>query len=352
MKRPILAISDPQFHSYKAHSKVVGGANSRLVEIQTAWERAIEIGKRFDCGLIAVPGDVFEVRGALKPSVFNHVTQDIAATLEAGFDMVAIPGNHDMEHYVAGDSAIDTWSLLRGNPSKGSRCEIITKPGVVEIAGYKVLGIPYINDTARFKDVFRQLNQEGDPDVILIHQGIDDFDPTGSITTGLSVKWLEEESKALILAGHYHNVMRSGRVINVGALVQHRASDEGQRRGCWVIEDVEHPGDAVFHPIDGPRFLTVTGKNGINGGCKDAFVVVKAKSIKDGEKLKKLAEDAGAASVTVQVEKVFVPAHTQTIQISTPHKMLGDYLDIAPHMTPHKGDIMNLFQKVCIGAQV
>jgi len=87
----------------------------------------------------------------------------------------------------------------------------------------------------------------------MIHQGIDNFDPTGVLKTGLTAKWLEDHSQALILCGHYHNMMQAGRVINVGALVQHRASDEGQQRGCWVIGNAKDVASATFHSIEGPR---------------------------------------------------------------------------------------------------
>jgi len=163
MRKPVLAVSDIHFHSFKQHSKLIGGVNTRLLEIQSAWEHAIDIGRSHGCGLIAMPGDVFEIRGVLKASVYNRVTRLVSKALDDGFCMVAIPGNHDMEQFEGGDSAIDSWDLLKGDTGHSSYCKIIRKLEVVNIAGYSVMGIPYMHDTAKFENVFRELNKSEAP---------------------------------------------------------------------------------------------------------------------------------------------------------------------------------------------
>ena len=350
MRKPILTISDIQFHAYKQYSRLVGGRNSRLLDIQGAWEYAIDAAVSNDCGVILIPGDVFEIRGALKPSVFNQVTALMQDAIDRGFEIVAIPGNHDMEHYEGGDTAIDTWSFLSPNITMENRCTVLKSADIIERGGYRIAGIPYIHDIEKFKKTFLDIS-ESDPDVTMIHQGVDDFDATGILKTGITAQWLADNNQGIILCGHYHDAKRLGRVVNVGALVQHRHSDEGQERGAWVIPNVQDPDKIEFYPIQGPRFITVDSKAAINGNCKDSFVRVKAKNMKEAEKLKKLAADAGALGVSVQIEREFVTAHDKTVQLSTPRNMLGEYLDIVPKFGPKKAEILNLFDKVCLGRQ-
>lgn len=350
MRPPILVISDVQFHNFKQHSTTVGGVNSRLLQQIGAWEDAIEIGLGAGCKMLVIPGDVFEIRGQIKPSVFNRVTQLIFEALHKGLDVVSIPGNHDMEHFEAGESAIDTWDLLYverfgGTPQRDSA--VVREPRVIVMGGYRIAGIPYIHNVEKFKEVFKEIGGQ-EPEITLIHQGVDDFDNTGTLTTGLTAKWLEDHCPGRIICGHYHFPMNKGRVLNPGALVQHRFSDEGSARGCWVVYDsLDEP---EFHRIKSPEFVTWRDHGATHlPKAENNFVRVITKSVREGEKIRKTAMDAGALSVIVQVEKEFKTAHEKTVAMGKPREMLGEYLDLEAKFNPHKAAILGLFDKVCLG---
>jgi DNA repair exonuclease SbcCD nuclease subunit len=350
MRPPILVISDPQFHNFKAHSTTVDGVNSRLLQQMAAWNEAIEIGVKAGCKMLVIPGDVFEIRGQIKPSVFNKVTELVYLAMQKGLDVVAIPGNHDMEHFDAGESAIDTWDMLflEGFGSMPQRDVTVMKiPEVVMMGGYRIAGVPYIHDVKKFKSALRDIGSHN-PEITLIHQGVDDFDPTGALTTGLTARWLEDNCPGRIICGHYHFPAIKGRVLNPGALVQHRFGDEGNHRGCWVVYDSKD--EPEFHRIKSPEFVTWRDHGATHlPSAKGNFVRVITKSVKQGEKIRKKAEEAGALSVIVQVEKEFKTAHEKTVAMGKPRDMLGEYLDIEAKYSPHKAAILGLFDKVCLG---
>lgn len=348
MKPPVLVISDIQFHTYKAHSTLIDGVNSRLLDQIKAWRQAVDAGIKEGCGLLLVPGDVFEIRGHIKPSVFNRVTSLLIETMSRGLDVGVIAGNHDMEHFEAGESAVDSWSYLRTESGSGKKeCTVFKRPGLRNLSGYKVLGIPYVHDTDAFKETFKLLSEKTRPEITLIHQGIDNFNTDGAFPpTGLTAEWLEEHNRGIILCGHYHRpgLSKGGRVVNVGALVQHRFSDEGSKRGCWIVSETS----AKFIKIESPVFVTINERTRINSNCKGAFVRIKATSAEKAEEQKKKAKEAGALSVIVEIEREFKSAHEKTLHIASPREMLSEYLEMVERYKERKSSIMNLFDSICL----
>ncbi len=159
-------------------------------------------------------------------------------------------------------------------------------------------------------------------------------------------KWLEENCHGLIVCGHYHAPGQTGRVINVGALVQHNFGDEGSERGFWVLEDSTGGAKSNFLRSTHPEFVTWNGKT--RPDPKGNFVRVKARNLKEADKQRQKATDLGALSVVVEIEKEFKTAHEKTIELSTPRKMLIDYLEIVDKHDHRKEAIIDLFDRVCL----
>lgn len=342
----ILALSDPHFHAFKQHAHLVGGINSRFLDQVAAWSQALKIASDEGCRVIAIPGDLFDIRGSIKPSIYNPVTKLIQEAIDEDFEIVVIPGNHDMEHFENGESAVDSWDMISCNLETGSSCHVLKGAEFVEVAGLKIGGIPYKPDTEVFKAEFLKL-AAGAPDVILIHQGIDDFNDGTYPATGLSEVWLLDNFKGWTLCGHYHNPKwrKGSRVINVGALLQHRVNDEGSICGCWTL--TANGSEPDFHAVVSPQFVT------LDTTCKDwskargAFVRIKAKGVKEADKLRDKARAAGAASVVVMIEREFVSSHETPVKIATPREMLSQYLDMNPKYAGRAKAILEMYDKVC-----
>lgn len=348
MQSPVLVVSDIHFHTYKAHSKLIDGVNSRLLQQIAAWKQAVALGLEHGCGLMLVCGDVFEVRGNIRPTVFNPVSALIVEALSSGLSIAVIPGNHDMENLGVGESSVDSWRYLRGSHrGRRKRCLVFREPSLHRIGGRKILGIPYMHDPSEFKETFASLSARFKPDITMIHQGVDNFNRNGEYpATGITAEWLEANNPGLTVVGHYHRpgMSESGRVLNAGALTQHRFSDEGSERGCWVLDGSK----AQFIPIEGPKFITL-GKDVPTGPeCHGAFVRIRSKTQKDAESIRKKVEAAGALSVSVQIEREFKTSHEKTIAISTPRTMMSEYLDLVEKYHGRKDAIMDLFDKVCL----
>jgi DNA repair exonuclease SbcCD nuclease subunit len=347
MRSPVLVVSDIHFHAFKQHSKLIDGVNSRLLDQIRAWRQAVELGQARGCSLMLIAGDVFEVRGSIKPSVFNRVTSLVMETLARGFDIGVVPGNHDMESFGAGESATDSWDYLKDSLSS-RRCKVFKAPELVRMGGYKILGIPYCHDVKDFKETFGRLGRTLSPDITVIHQGLDNFNTDSSYpATGITAEWLEENNPGVILSGHYHNPGRSvgGRVINVGGLVQHRFSDEGRARGCWIISE----NSFEFITLDSPRFITIDASQTRRrlDDLYGNFVRIRAGKPGEAEDLRRRVEAAGALSVVVEIEREFKSAHERTVSLGAPREMLSEYLDIADRYKNRKDAILSLFDRIC-----
>ena len=340
----IMLIGDPHFHNYKSHSQVVEGVNSRLQDVINTWEAAMKVAEERGVQRVAVTGDIFHVRGSIKPSVFNRVVKLFSNMLDEGMEIVMIPGNHDLESY-SSDGAVATESFA-SLASEASRCVVFTGASVEEFGPYLIGGIPYIHNIVEFKRTFESLAPKCD--IVLIHQGVDDFaDGVGIPATGITVPYLEAHTKGWVFAGHYHTSRHKGRVVNVGAPLQHSFGDEGRDRGCWIFD-----GKGVeFVPLTvAPQFLTVEAERPIAPAMASGQIVrVQAKSAKAAETAIKKAYAAGAISVVAVVEKEFTAAHETPIKLSSDRRtMLHDYLGMIDGFKDRRTEIMGLFERVCL----
>jgi len=341
----VLVVSDPHFHNHKVHSFNKEGVNSRLYFIEQAWDNAVEVGKLKGCSLMLVAGDIFHIRGFIKPSVFNRVVNLIARTAEI-FPVIIIPGNHDQESYQVGESAIDSLSYVKD-------VYVIKKPSALTVRGIRILGIPYIHEIEDFKLTFLSLKTEfsesESSDIFLIHQGIDDFCFGRYPETGLTSEALRSVFSGFIVAGHYHTPGKdeSGRIIQSGSLVQDNFGDSGAR-GCWILDTKKQT--SQFIEIESPRFLTITdGKAKSVSEVKDNYVRIIHKSPSTAKKIRDKCIKEGALSVVVQIEREFESFHEKTVEISGPRQMLESYIDIMPEYTENKEHLLSLYDRIVKG---
>lgn len=344
MKYPAMFIGDTHFHNYKSHSTINEmGMNSRLADGLIAFEQAHSKAIEAGCKLMCITGDVFHVRGTMKPSVFNEVSREISCIVHSGIDVVIIAGNHDFENFNYGTVSIDALGYIH-HGDKGVYA--IMKPTVFDVQGYQILGIPYIHNVDEFKKTYEKWSNDTNPDITLIHQGVDDFRPTKDMPeTGITATYLEKYNRGVIFAGHYHMPSKWGRVLNVGAPYQQNFNDEGISMGCWVGNDE----GVTFHELDAPKFITIDDKFKEWDKLRHNIVRVTGKKVAKVEKLIESAKAAGAISVVSKLEKEFKSVHEAPIKISTPVQMLSVFIDSQERYKPYKEKLMSLFEKVCAG---
>jgi len=332
----VAIFSDIHFNAFKPFATFENGENSRFLEITDAFEWVMEDAEKRNCSHGLVGGDIFHTRGALRPSIFNRVF-DAINDCYFGMELLMIPGNHDMENYRGGHSAIDTFAYL-------ARVSVVFEPMWHMVGGMKIGCIPYIHNIDEFKKAFVQITERNQPSAFLIHQGIDNFANPGMPDLGLTVEWIREHTDKPVFAGHYHKPMERDNVFSIGSLVKHGFGDTDVPHGyrIWDTDD----NSFEFVEVPGPEFVTIS-KASEAKETEGKYVRAVAKTIKQAEKLGKVATDAGAKGVVLKVDKEFKTAHDQSIALAGPKTMLTEYLNMK-----HKheaAELLGLFDKICEG---
>lgn len=347
MKSPLTVISDPHFHVYKTHATIEGGINSRQLHIETAVVDAVKAGASRGSRILVITGDIFHIRGSLKTTTFNRVFDLFSRIARSGWKIVMIPGNHDMEDFRGGYTAIDTLGEIKG-------CYVLRGfDGFarLEVDDWKFLGFQYVHKPDEFKEKFVEGHKFfGDIDkdhVILIHQGLSDFDSTGHASQ-VSCEWLRQNTPGTIVCGHFHGpeCNKLDRILQPGAPLQHSFGDEGSDRGCWIVREDQGP---EFVPLASPKFITVRTKKDLDQ-VSGNFVRVQCKTMKTAKALSTEAMNLGALDVTVQVDKEFTTAHEVTVKInSDPKRMLADYMAIfSDKYAGQESKVLSLYEKICL----
>ena len=97
------AISDLHFHNYKKYLVTETIFESFGKVLQTFQERGVEV--------VCVCGDVFHVRGYIRPSIYNRV-YDILSKYD-DMQYIFIYGNHDMENAESDEQTTSIYTLVK-----------------------------------------------------------------------------------------------------------------------------------------------------------------------------------------------------------------------------------------------
>lgn len=310
MSFKIAILSDPHFHDYKRHSHLVGGVNSRLLDVCQAVKDCFAIAEEAGCKTLLVAGDVFHVRGSVKTVVMDHALEVFSSALKKhGLTTYIIPGNHDMDDRLGERHALSALGYVPGVNVLGF--------GTYNVEGLSLGAIPYKPTTDEFFRAYDEIMRDK-PEALMIHQGIDEVRPAVTIPeTGISVV----SFNCKVVAGHYHKPMCFENVLSVGSPLQHNFGDEGQDRGCWIFDGNKY----TFHKVKSPKFITVNIED-----LKDTDVEGKIiRVITDDERRipDSSAITKGAYSCIMEVEKKAPTVRPQRIEIASPIEMLGQYLD-------------------------
>lgn len=351
MKSSFAVISDPHFHPYKQHSRIYpNGRNSRLMDIAKAFDMAVDEAVNEGCSSLVVAGDVFHVRGSVKPSVVNIVKDCLTYAMSNGLNVFILAGNHDMEKSLGGDTSVDVFNEMSAFGKNVFVVESDVPYQMFRVSGNEIGFINYNNDVEEWKSTFKKC-ADLKPDIIICHQGIDDFKPSADMPNkGVNVEWIKSASGGIpVLAGDYHTPSNDGNVISIGSLTQLTFADEGTNHFVWIVEPSASSYNISNKVIDSPKFVTVNKATKLSEALlKNNFIRIRVDNQKDAEKLTEKCEKFGAASVTTEILKKFEKAKTETITISSPIAMISKFIDIEPKFKPVKERLIRRYESVCL----
>jgi DNA repair exonuclease SbcCD nuclease subunit len=332
--------SDIHFHSFKPFSTLQNGVNSRFAEIVQSFTWMVNDAKNSGCEVLLIPGDLFHTRGQMKPSVFNMVVRLIQDTADK-MVVVILPGNHDMENYKGGETAVDTLEALKD-------VYVFRKAGTLCIRGITILGVPYVHDHKEFLNGLAKY-KDTDFDCMMIHQGVDNFASAGMPELGVTVDSLKAFTEKPIFAGHYHLPRKVDNVLSPGSLVQHGFGDPDEAKGYWIW-DVDS-GEITMTEVPGPVFKTISTKKQAQSVPTGCYVRVEAGTAGQADKLMAVASEAGAVGTVARINKKFKAAHEKTLKLEGPKEMFVAYLLMMEETKDDASELMQLFEEIVEAAE-
>lgn len=311
MQKPYGLVADVHCHKWAAFATTnpKTGINSRLETILSELERVAATTAAAGGDRVRIAGDLFHVRGAIHPSVFNPVKdalEDIAIKHHILWEID--PGNHDMELRESSRVGNAITSLESPN------VEVITNP--TELAANTIM-VPWIEDSKRLIDELQGWAKLPNADKydVLIHA------PVRGVITGLDgidSATLASLGFKRVFAGHYHNHKDFGNgVYSIGPIAPHTWSDVGIKAGFLVV----HENRVDWHASHAPDFVDILpGMDEAEMALKadGNYVRVRTHSTKNSEinALREFFEKAGAKGVVIQYVKDPASTRTESTRLS------------------------------------
>lgn len=269
----LVVLSDFHIHDYKQMTHFVNGQNSRLEELLNCLNKLVEKVNSYEPDRIIFLGDLFHVKGFIKPSVAIR-TFDILKNLKA--PVYAIDGNHDLENE-GGISALDILKYL--NPMN----KVFHKPALED--GF--LFIPYFSEKHKFIETL--VDFRGTYDFVCSHEMIMQKNMFMKANEILVSEISSILDGSVIFNGHIHEPYAYQNLINVGSPFKHSFNDVG-REANFLVYDTDNKSwffdsvnDIEFISVDSPLFDTkkITG----NYVCVEVFEGETGKMIVEKVKL-------------------------------------------------------------------
>jgi DNA repair exonuclease SbcCD nuclease subunit len=252
-------------------------------------------------------GDLFEKRGKLDVELFNLVYQIFAEkkTRKVFKDIIMLPGNHDLatketdtlRSSIFAFNELPHVTVIKEPQTIGHLTEFNSKN--IEDADRVYLHfVPFYDDQAQhitaLKDIQSSTKKDGFH-ILCTHAELRGgrMGVTKS-KKGISAKQMGVKNFDLILLGHFHQHQTiAGKIVYVGAPLQHKFSDVGERRGFILLNEKKKTWRHV--PLKGlPKFkLTDNLKAAIKNDSKH-FVRYTPKNEKDYRKAMQLLQDGKA----------------------------------------------------------
>lgn len=212
--------------------------NENKPETIDALEKILQLAKDLEVDLVTIAGDIFhsiEDAEALRPTLRSKLSN-------LDYEIIAIPGNHDLESYT-------------GNLNFGSSLTLATE-GPYQVFKRKdtsIVAVPYVDRPD--EKLLRQLREEADKaesSVLLLHCTLDigckaeDFGEEHAHYFPISMGVIESLGYDHVLAGHFHRtpqlrkIKDKGYFVYPGSPVSLSKSEVG-KRSVVLFHDWEKP---------------------------------------------------------------------------------------------------------------
>lgn len=287
MTAPYALVADVHCHNWSQFSQINSdGVNTRLRAILDELLRAAQAVKDAGGSVLRVAGDLFHVRGAIHPSVFNPTFETFKRiATDMGVDVEIEPGNHDLEgkHADQLGNAMQQLDMIDG-------IVVITKTEVTDDA----VMIPWIED---LDDLRAEMAKHADATKDLIIHA-----PLNGVIKGLPDHGLDPDELAKlgyrrVFCGHYHNHKEfAGGVYSIGATTHQTWSDPGTAAGFLLV----YPDRVEHHESRAPKFVNHDGGDLIDKRQFDGnYVRLRMKDVTDDEieARRKQIEECGAKGI-------------------------------------------------------
>lgn len=259
----IAVFSDLHGHTYKEFDRKTDRTGSgRLDSILDVLDQIKEHCLFLGIKQVLFAGDVFHVRTQVNTLAHNYIYDKFKEICASGISVLAIPGNHDDYN----NADLPKHSLHAFKDIKGMT--------VVDTLDYEMLedGTPvyccrYSKNAQMIKDYINSI----DPDkfekqpLLLAHLGVSGGlvgKSNYAMADAFSVEDLRPDVFKYIMLGHFHRRQFLGgykHVFYTGAPLQHSFSDEGEKKGFYVV-DTSRRCQVDFIPLESPMFHTINKK--------------------------------------------------------------------------------------------
>jgi len=319
--------ADWHCHGWSQFSTVEDGVNSRLQHVMDEVERMADQAERAGAKRVYVAGDIFHVRGSIKPTVFNVVSNTLSRLAsERGIEFILMPGNHDLESVESEDisSAITSLGEIEG-------VRVYSKP--VIIPEDRVALLPWENTREGLLaavELLKRLINDMDERVcdydLHLHTGIN-----GVLIGVPDHGWSPEELAGFgfkrVFAGHYHDhavfSIDGCKVVSIGSPAHQTWRDVGSRSGFIEVQD------DIFHQIEtnAPSFVDFDIERDTTEYAGN-FVRVRGVEMDESDvrAMREGLHEAGALGVTIDpLAKPEVTRDTKPTETLTVEGQIKDY---------------------------
>lgn len=332
-----VVLSDIHAHNFSAFGGMgANGLNKRLEITLNELRRAADEAEQRDIGEMIIAGDIFHARGSIDPEVFNPTFDTFKYIARKGFEILIIPGNHDLKGH-------ETTEI-------GNACQqLSTISGVQVFTQSEIVGrwafIPWHATLEGLEKEVAKIAKHcgahlGETD-LFIHAGINGVLP--GLDHGLDSAKVAGWGFRRVFAGHYHNhkIMEGGKVVSIGATTHQNWGDIGTKAGFLFIDDE----NVEYRASNAPSFVEITGDTDpddipliVDGN----YVRIRGMKLTDAEitRNREELERMGAKGASFQVVREAanqrsggVASKTLTLEQSI-HKFIDDADDIEPGDLP------------------